>query len=85
MEIVWHDVKRQANIEKHELDFDRLNADFFPDAIIRPVTLRRYSVMGRWDDWTMEHHHRHLSAFGQRRPVRHLDAAGSRKESKEFR
>lgn len=53
MNIVWDEIKRQANIEKHGLDFARLNQGFFLDAIIRPVKLGRYSAMGRLDDGTI--------------------------------
>lgn len=53
MKIVWDEIKRQANIEKHGLDFARLQEDFFLDAIIRPVKLGRYGAMGRLDDGTI--------------------------------
>ena len=50
MKIVWDEIKRWANIEKHGLDFARLTEEFFLDAIIRPVRVGRYSAMGRLDD-----------------------------------
>ena len=53
MKIVWDEIKRQANIEKHGLDFALLSQDFFLDAIIRPVKLGRYSAMGRLNDGTI--------------------------------
>ena len=53
MKIVWDETKRQANIEKHGLDFALLSQDFFLDAIIRPVKLGRYSAMGRLNDGTI--------------------------------
>ena len=53
MKIVWDEIKRQANIEKHGLSFALLSQDFFLDAIIRPVKLGRYSAMGRLNDGTI--------------------------------
>ena len=53
MKIVWDEIKRQANIEKHGLDFDWLNEGFFLNAVIRPVRLGRYSAMGRLEDGTI--------------------------------
>lgn len=53
MKIVWDEIKRQANIEKHGLDFAQLNEDFFLNAIIRPAKRGRYSAMGRLEDGTI--------------------------------
>ena len=53
MKIVWDEIKRQANVEKHRLDFASLTEDFFLNAVIRPVKLARYSAMGRLADGTV--------------------------------
>lgn len=53
MNIVWDEIKRQANIDKHGLDFARLDASFFLNAIIRPVKRGRHSAMGRLEDGTI--------------------------------
>ena len=50
MQIVWDEIKRQANIDKHRLDFAVLDAEFFETAIIRPVRLGRYSAIGRLEN-----------------------------------
>ena len=53
MKIVWDEIKRQANIDKHGLDFTRLDGGFFLRAIIRPVKFGRFSAMGQLDDGTI--------------------------------
>jgi uncharacterized protein len=47
MEIVWDDVKRQANLEKHGLDFAELDEAFFAEALTGPVKLGRLGAVGR--------------------------------------
>jgi uncharacterized DUF497 family protein len=46
MKIVWDEIKRQANIDKHRLDFADLNADFFEDALIFPAKHGRRQAIG---------------------------------------
>ena len=53
MKIVWDEIKRQANIDKHGSDFAMLDEAFFVDAVIRPVRLGRYSAIGRMEDGTI--------------------------------
>jgi hypothetical protein len=47
MKIVWDEVKRLANLEKHRLDFADLDADFFLAATLRPSHSGRVLAFGR--------------------------------------
>jgi uncharacterized protein len=47
MMIVWDELKRRANIEKHGLDFADLTLDFYAAATIFPGKAGRYIAVGR--------------------------------------
>jgi uncharacterized DUF497 family protein len=49
MKIVWDEIKREANLQKHGLDFQALDDGFFEASIVRPVKFGRYSAIGRLD------------------------------------
>jgi uncharacterized DUF497 family protein len=49
MRIVWDETKRQANIDKHQLDFADLEASFFEQALIFPAKLGRRQAIGELD------------------------------------
>lgn len=53
MKIVWDEIKRQANLDKHGLDFADLTEDFFAEATIVPVKDRRSKAIGRLADGTV--------------------------------
>lgn len=53
MKIVWDEPKRNANIEKHGLDFADLDEAFFADAIIREAHSGRYKAIGHLADGTI--------------------------------
>ena len=53
MKIVWDEPKRLANIDKHGLDFARLDVAFFLDAIIRLAKLNRLLAVGQFADGTI--------------------------------
>ena len=46
MNIVWDEIKRQANIDKHRLDFADLDREFFEQALIFPAKLGRRQAIG---------------------------------------
>lgn len=47
MKIVWDEVKRQANIRKHRLDFSVLDDVFFQHAVLRPGRHGRLKAIGQ--------------------------------------
>jgi uncharacterized DUF497 family protein len=47
MQIVWDEPKRLANLDKHGLDFADLSAEFFADAVVRPVKGDRLQAIGK--------------------------------------
>ena len=49
MEIVWDELKRQANLVKHGLDFATLDKSFFLRATIIPGHSSRWRAIG-WND-----------------------------------
>ncbi|MFD1252302.1 hypothetical protein DEVEQU_03303 [Devosia equisanguinis] len=49
MQIVWDELKRQANLDKHGLDFAELTPEFFVDATTLPGKLGRKIAVG-WHD-----------------------------------
>lgn len=46
MKIVWDEPKRQANIDKHKIDFADIGEEFFATAIIRSAKMGRYAAIG---------------------------------------
>jgi hypothetical protein len=46
MKIVWDEIKRQANKDKHRLDFADLDAEFFDNALIFPAKRGRRQAIG---------------------------------------
>jgi uncharacterized DUF497 family protein len=46
MKIVWDEIKRQANIDKHRLDFANLDMEFFERALIFPAKKGRRQAIG---------------------------------------
>lgn len=46
MKIVWDETKRQANIQKHELDFAELTPEFFLEAYVVPAKQDRWLAIG---------------------------------------
>ena len=46
MNIVWDELKRLANIDKHRLDFADLNEAFFEDALFLSSRERRFRGIG---------------------------------------
>ena len=46
MKIVWDEIKRQANIKKHSLDFAVLDDEFFQHALLRPAKHGRLKAIG---------------------------------------
>jgi uncharacterized DUF497 family protein len=46
MRIVWDEIKRQANIDKHQLDFAELDMAFFEQALIFPAKRGRRQAIG---------------------------------------
>ena len=53
MEILYDDVKRLGNIEKHGHDFAVLEMDFFEDALIVPAHSERWKAIGFFRDGTL--------------------------------
>ena len=53
MQIVWDELKRLANIEKHGLDFADLYSEFFVHAVTMPVNRGRSKAVGRLADGTI--------------------------------
>lgn len=47
MKIIWDERKRDANIEKHGLDFKDLSFDFFLSAVTVPAKNGRRKAIGR--------------------------------------
>lgn len=50
MEILFDELKRQSNIEKHGLDFAELNLAFFASAMVLPAKAGRLQAIGRLGD-----------------------------------
>ena len=50
MKILWDEPKRLKNIEKHGLDFRRLDIDFFSDALIVEAKQDRLKAVGILSD-----------------------------------
>ncbi|RWE72579.1 BrnT family toxin [Mesorhizobium sp.] len=46
MKIVWDEIKRQANISKHGMDFLDIEMDFFYAATILPARGKRFMAIG---------------------------------------
>lgn len=46
MVIVWDEVKRRANLEKHGIDFADIGEAFFVSAVLRPAKNGRFSALG---------------------------------------
>jgi uncharacterized DUF497 family protein len=46
MKIVWDEIKRQANVSKHGMDFVDLEIDFFYAATILPARGNRFMAIG---------------------------------------
>jgi uncharacterized DUF497 family protein len=46
MKIVWNEIKRQANLDKHRLDFADLDTEFFERALFFPAKLGRRQAIG---------------------------------------
>lgn len=53
MKIVWDEPKRLANIEKHGLDFARLDLEFFIGAVVVPAKRQRLMAIGMLGDRTV--------------------------------
>jgi uncharacterized DUF497 family protein len=53
MEIVWDELKRQANLVKHGLDFAALDPAFFLGALVIPGHSGRLRAIGRHDGQLM--------------------------------
>lgn len=53
MIIVWDEIKRQANLDKHRLDFAGLDREFFEEALIFPVRLGRRQAIGELERGTI--------------------------------
>jgi uncharacterized protein len=47
MKIVWDEPKRQANLDKHGLDFADLNETFFDTALVLPSYKNRWRGIGK--------------------------------------
>jgi uncharacterized protein len=53
MRIVWDEPKRRQNIEKHGLDFARLDIDFFETALVAPAKSNRLKAINVISDGTV--------------------------------
>ena len=53
MIIIWDELKRLADIEKHGLDFADLTVAFFSVAVIRPAKKGRFQAIGLLADGTV--------------------------------
>jgi len=53
MRIIWDEVKRQSNIQKHGFDFAGLNYGFFLDAVSIPAKRGRRKAIGYLEDYTI--------------------------------
>lgn len=51
--IVWDEPKRQANLDKHGLDFGDLDEGFFLASIVVPTKDGRYMAIGHLADGTI--------------------------------
>lgn len=49
MKIIWDEPKRQANREKHGLDFADLSLDFFLSADVEPAKQGRFLAIGEFN------------------------------------
>jgi uncharacterized protein len=47
--IVWDELKREANLAKHGIDFASIDEGFFTSAVVRPAKLGRFSAIGYLD------------------------------------
>lgn len=47
MNIVWDEIKRRANLDKHGMDFADLDVTFFESAVIVPSRSGRLVAIGR--------------------------------------
>lgn len=50
MKIVWDEIKRQANIKKHRLDFAALDEWFFHNAVVCAAKHGRLKAIGPLDN-----------------------------------
>jgi uncharacterized DUF497 family protein len=50
MKIVWDEIKRQANIKKHRLDFTSLDEWFFHNAMVLAARHGRLKAIGQLDN-----------------------------------
>lgn len=46
MIIVWDEPKREANLDKHGIDFADIDEGFFLSAIVRPAKHGRFAAFG---------------------------------------
>jgi len=76
MRIVWDELKRQANLAKHGLDFADLNEAFFANALVIPGKNHRWRGIGAN---VGGHHLRGLCALRQRGHQRHQYAPSERR------
>jgi uncharacterized protein len=53
MRIVWDEIKRWRNVEKHGLDFADLTATFFLEVSVGPAKEGRFKAIGRLRDGTI--------------------------------
>jgi len=53
MQIVWDEPKRQANIDKHGLDFAQLTPEFFLESFVKDTKRGRFQAIGRLADGTV--------------------------------
>ncbi|CCV06312.1 hypothetical protein MESS2_300030 [Mesorhizobium metallidurans STM 2683] len=50
MKLVWDEIKRQANVSKHGMDFADLEMDFFYAATLLPARGKRFMAIGNIRD-----------------------------------
>jgi uncharacterized protein len=50
MKIVWDEIKRRTNLDKHGFDFAGLDMEFFSHATIYPAKLNRLAAVGYFSD-----------------------------------
>ncbi len=50
MKIVWDEIKRQSNLDKHGLDFADLTEEFFLSSVIVPAKKGRQMAIGALAD-----------------------------------
>lgn len=53
MIVVWDELKRQANLSKHGLDFADLTTEFFLNAMVVAAKQSRFRAIGRFADGTI--------------------------------